>query len=55
MAFFNELQWTEEPLVPRVPNPVWESEVTSIMGMLPDCLQRLSPSPWRATTPRWNA
>jgi uncharacterized peroxidase-related enzyme len=46
VALFNELQWTEEPLVPRVPNPAWESEVTSIMGMLPDALQRLSPSAW---------
>jgi hypothetical protein len=31
----NELQWTDEPLVPRVPNAAWEAEVTSIMG-LPD-------------------
>ena len=42
----NQLEWTEEPLVPRVPNAAWETEVTSIMGMLPDALQRLSPSPW---------
>ncbi len=42
----NELQWTEEPLVPRVPNAAWEAEVTSTIGMLPDAVQRLSPSPW---------
>ena len=42
----NQLEWTEEPLIPRVPNPAWEAEVTSIMGMMPDAIARLSPSPW---------
>ena len=42
----NELQWTDEPLVPLISDPAWETEVTAIMGMLPDSLRRLSPSPW---------
>jgi uncharacterized peroxidase-related enzyme len=43
----HELQWADEPLVPKVSDPVWEAELKALMGgMVPDCLQRLSPSPW---------
>jgi len=42
----NELQWADEPLVPQVSDPEWEAEVMSLMGVVPDCLRRLAPSPW---------
>lgn len=31
---------------PAGPDPAWEAEVISLMGMVPDCLLRVSPSPW---------
>jgi len=35
-----------EPVLPVVPDAVWEAEVKRVMGMVPEWTRRISPNPW---------
>ncbi|MBC5765913.1 carboxymuconolactone decarboxylase family protein [Ramlibacter albus] len=37
---------TTEPVLPIAPDPAWEAEVKRVMGMVPDWMRRIAPSPW---------
>ncbi len=50
----NEMEWGD-PILPIVEDPEWEAQVVAEIGMLPDLLKRLSPSPWlRNALLRWD-
>src|SRR5262245_1210750 len=42
----SDLQWADEPLIPRVNDAAWEKEVVQLMGVVPDAMLRVAASHW---------